>query len=543
MGNIRITVYDGVCEIGGNKILIEGDDGSFLLDFGFNFKRWGDYFEEFLNPRTSEILNDLLYLGIIPPIDMYREDLYNPWVRERFSLRRIERPHFVFISHPHVDHYGMFGLLHREIPILSSPETVALILASQEVGKSKDYSSLSGKERTVSVGDTYIRDGLLKSTSRKGSRFTRDFLSLEDGMANEVFSELSQFEIDRERWPIVKKGYDLPYEVKLYPVYHSVLGARALVAKVGKWYVVYTGDLRMGPDEREKEYWNEVLGTERLDYATSTQRFLEEVKDLHPMILITEGTRVTPNGSHSKGTEKDVYDHSLSVVNNYEGKLVISDFPARHLERLLTFLKIAEVTGRKLVIFPYDYIFLELTRILSRGRWSFNTEALSIYYPSKLSYQKIEKNIIYRIKSGEIEVTFTYPEDVNERPGSYILSMGYFDMQNLLDLDPEILREGAYIHSTSEAYTEEQKIDAIRFLNWLELFGINTYGIERKEGVPFYSREFHASGHISGEELALFIDTLSPEIIIPVHTEYPELFREFTEKTVVFPQRGKEMEF
>ncbi len=535
---MNITIYDGVGEIGGNKILVDGSEGPFLLDFGFNFKRWGDYFEEFLNPRTSELLNDLLYLEIIPRIDIYREDLYNPWVKERFSLKKIKRPHFVFISHPHVDHYGMFGLLHKEIPILSSPETVALILASQEVGKSKDYSALSGKERVVSMGDIYVRDGLLKATSRRNSRFTRDFISLEDGMTAYVFRELSQFEIEQERWPLIRKGDDLPYDVKIYPVYHSVLGARALVAKVDGWYLVYTGDLRMGPEGEEREYWEEVLGSERLAYATSTQRFIENVKELHPMVLITEGTRVTPDSGHSKGTEKDVYDHSLSVVREYEGRLVISDFPARHLERLLTFLKIAEATGRKLVIFPYDYIFLEMTRILSRGRWVFNIEALSIYYPSKLSYQKIEKNIIYRIKEGEIKISFTYPEDVNKRPGDYILSMGYFDMQNLLDFDPSILREGAYIHSTSEAYTEEQKIDAIRFLNWLELFGIKTYGIERKKGRAFYSREFHASGHISSEELSELIDILSPEVIIPIHTEHPLLFRELTDRRIIFPKRG-----
>lgn len=535
---MEITIYDGVGEIGGNKILIKGDSGSFLLDFGFNFKRWGDYFEEFLNPRTGEILNDLLYLGIIPPLEIYREDLYNPWVKGRFNLKSIERPHFVFISHPHVDHYGMFGLLHKEIPMLSSPETVALILASQEVGKSKDYSSLSGKKRAASCGDAYIRDGLLKTVSRKDARFTRDFLSLENGVIDDVIFELSRFDIEKEKLPHITKKNDLPYDVKIFPVYHSVLGARALLAKVGKWYVVYTGDLRMGPEGEEKDYWNEVLGLEILTYATSTQKFIDQIKDLHPMVLITEGTRVTPSGGHSTGTEKDVYDHSLSIVKEYEGKLIISDFPARHLERLLTFLKIAEVTGRKLVIFPYDYIFLEITRILSKGKWSFNTNFLSIYYPSKLTYQRIEKNIISKIKNGEINITFTYPENVNDAPGDYILAMGYFDIQNLLDFDPSILKNGAYIHSTSEAYTEEQKIDAIRFLNWLELFGINTYGLKRENGLASYSREFHASGHLSMKELATLIDALSPEVIIPVHSEYPELFKELTDRRIIFPERG-----
>ena len=545
MNTPEITIYDGVGEIGGNKIFIKGRDGGFFLDFGFNFKKWGDYFEEFLNPRTGSILNDLLYLDLIPPLDIYRTDLYNPWVKDRFKLQEIELPLFVFISHPHVDHYGMFGLLHKDIPVISSPEAIALILASQEVGKSKEYSSISGKERIITQDDKFIRDGLLKSAKRsETSIYAKTFLSNAPEEFRYILDKLSMFDIEGDRIPdVVDIKNAIPYEVKTYPVYHSVLGAEAMSVKIGKWYVVYTGDLRMGPSMGEESYWSEVLGNNRLAYATSTQRFIEKVKDLHPMILITEGTRVTPKSGHGHSTERDVYDHSLSVVKKYTGKLVVSDFPTRHLERLLTFLKIAEVTDRKLVIFPYDYIFLEITKILSKGEWDFNKSYLSIFYPSKLTYQKIEKGIIRDVLDGRISIEFAYPNDINKHPGEYILSMGYFDMPNLLDFNPEVLKSGVYIHSTSEAYTEEQKIDAIRFLNWLELFGIKSYGIEKKEGMPFYSREFHASGHISASQLASLIDTLSPEIVIPVHTEHPELFQELTDRKIIFPQRGKKIEF
>ncbi|HEA70346.1 MAG TPA: hypothetical protein ENH98_00305, partial [archaeon] len=33
---------------------------------------------------------------------------------------------------------------------------------------------------------------------------------------------------------------------------------------------------------------------------------------------------------------------------------------------------------------------------------------------------------------------------------------------------------------------------------------------------------FHASGHASEDELVYIIDTIDPDIIIPVHTEKPE---------------------
>ena len=73
---VSITVYGGAGEIGGNKILVEHDAHRVFLDFGMSFARIGDFYEEFLQPRTNSGLRDLLALGILPKIDgVYRQDL------------------------------------------------------------------------------------------------------------------------------------------------------------------------------------------------------------------------------------------------------------------------------------------------------------------------------------------------------------------------------------------------------------------------------------------------------------------------------------
>lgn len=43
-----ITIYDGAQGIGGNKILVGGEEGNLLLDFGKNFGKYGVFYEEFL---------------------------------------------------------------------------------------------------------------------------------------------------------------------------------------------------------------------------------------------------------------------------------------------------------------------------------------------------------------------------------------------------------------------------------------------------------------------------------------------------------------
>jgi ribonuclease J len=45
---VQVTVYDGCSIIGGNKVYIEDEGRGVLLDFGMNFARYGEYYQEFL---------------------------------------------------------------------------------------------------------------------------------------------------------------------------------------------------------------------------------------------------------------------------------------------------------------------------------------------------------------------------------------------------------------------------------------------------------------------------------------------------------------
>src|SRR3990170_3306553 len=71
-----LTFYGGVNEIGGNKILLEDKDTRVFLNFGKSFGRRAKYFEEYINPRTSNGIVDFLTMGLVPDIPgVYRDDL------------------------------------------------------------------------------------------------------------------------------------------------------------------------------------------------------------------------------------------------------------------------------------------------------------------------------------------------------------------------------------------------------------------------------------------------------------------------------------
>ncbi len=136
---MRITVYDGAETIGGNKIYVEESGRGVFLDFGMNFARYGDFFEEFLQERSSRGIHDPLYLGLIPKLNVYRTDLVPSDVDlSAYPKLNVEA---VLISHAHLDHYGNVGYLHESIPILASATTLAVIKAMRDCGR----ASLGGE--------------------------------------------------------------------------------------------------------------------------------------------------------------------------------------------------------------------------------------------------------------------------------------------------------------------------------------------------------------------------------------------------------------
>jgi ribonuclease J len=63
---VSLTVYDGANGIGGNKLYLEDKKKGVLLDFGKNFEKYGQFYEEFLKNRDTCGVHDLMYLNLVP---------------------------------------------------------------------------------------------------------------------------------------------------------------------------------------------------------------------------------------------------------------------------------------------------------------------------------------------------------------------------------------------------------------------------------------------------------------------------------------------
>ena len=73
---MRVTLWGGVGEIGGNIVELEVGEERILLDFGQSFSAGKEFFMDFLQPRKSAGLLNYLEFGLVPPLQgLYHPDL------------------------------------------------------------------------------------------------------------------------------------------------------------------------------------------------------------------------------------------------------------------------------------------------------------------------------------------------------------------------------------------------------------------------------------------------------------------------------------
>lgn len=491
---MKITVYDGGESVGGNKIYVEENGKGVFLDFGMNFAKYGRYFEEFLRERSSRGVHDPLHLGLIPKLNVYRSDL----IPSDVDLSAFPKPNVeaVLISHAHLDHCGNAGYLHESIPIVASSITLAVLKAMRDSGKHGIGCELPYHSPKISCEDRRILKSQSKSSPYKG----RDCVCID-----EVSEELREFLYHKPGRKKLEIGnichiseFESQFDVKAYEVDHSIYGAVAYVLE-GDFAIAYTGDFRLHGKSADK-----------------TRRFVKEAKNAR--IFIVEGTRAN-RGKDDDATEREVYENCLKVVEESRG-LVIADFSPRNFERLETFKDIAEKTSRQLVVTAKDAYTLHAIQLADGVD---RMKGVGVYKELKERKDKWETKIVV----GKWPEAVVDPREINRDPRGYILCFSFYDLKHLLDIKPE---GGTYIYSSSEAFNEEQEFDFLRLHNWLSTFGFKTCGFEvvMEGGRPElkFAKGFHASGHASREDLAKIVEEVDPEVVIPVHTNYPEWFLE-----------------
>ena len=127
-----------------------------------------------------------------------------------------------------------------------------------------------------------------------------------------------------------------------------------------------------------------------------------------------------------------------------------------------------------------------------------------------------------KLRSGDHVVDSDY---VSKNQDRLIYHTDFSQLAELIDVRPS--PGSVFIRSMSEPFEEDDVQDEV-LRNWISSFKMSFH-------------QAHASGHASKSEIFNMIRSVSPKVVIPVHTEHADLFSRCGRK-VSCPQPEKCMQ-
>ncbi len=178
---------------------------------------------------------------------------------------------------------------------------------------------------------------------------------------------------------------------------------------------------------------------------------------------------------------------------------------SQNLDRLVSIYRAARRSGKTLVVDLYTAFVLDKLSVISKNIPQFSWEGIRVLY-SYCHAQKLadlDRALLYKYKSAKIEF-----EEICDKPNDKVLLAK--DSHYFRNIITKLKASGKAlaIYSMWHGYLERSHLG--KFLE--------------ANGVPI--TEIHTSGHAYVSQLERLVNALKPRWIVPIHTFYPEKFRE-----------------
>ena len=264
------------------------------------------------------------------------------------------------------------------------------------------------------------------------------------------------------------------FTITPYRVDHSAPDALAYLIEKDNKRILYTGDLRF---HGITSYFSKNLANiKNVDY------------------LIMEGSTIGRT-EQDIITETDVQNRLIEIFST--DKLCMITISSQNLARFISVFKACLKTKRTLVIDPYTCFVLENFKDLGKNIPQFDWNNIMVYFGQE-GYTKALKETgkLYDYKYKKISI-----KDILSEPERYVVKTA--DTITKAILKQYDISKIEYIYSMWSGYLEK-----------------TSYTDPLKPQL----KHIHTSGHSYVRDLQDFVAKLSPKIIIPIHTTYPEKY-------------------
>lgn len=354
-----------------------------------------------------------------------------------------------------------------------------------------------------------LREGTIVHMPECGHRIAK---AVEEVKAYKTFEDKIQERAEHGELTITdfRTGTEIEVgKLSINPIHvdHSIPGSYAFLLYTSSGLVVYSGDFRKHGAHSEL--------TE--DFVKTIEDSGEKVK-----ILICEGTNMV---RASPTTEEDVKEYTSKIAQKANG-LVITDLSQADIDRIRTIHQISQAADRQLVLtkrIANTLLALRKDPVIGRDSQRIIQEGY-VYFGVKGKTKRktrLREKIEKQFKGKQI-----YAKQIQQKPRKYIFTSSFYHFYDLKDIKPP--PGSVYILSASEPFEEEREFDFGRLLNWLDIYGVPMFHI-------------HSSGHAHPFDIREIAKRIKPEILIPIHTNYPTMMKLFLRdlvKNTIIPEKS-----
>ncbi|HBG90614.1 ribonuclease J [Lactobacillus acetotolerans] len=259
--------------------------------------------------------------------------------------------------------------------------------------------------------------------------------------------------------------------ISFFHTTHSIPESLGIDVHTPAGEVVYTGDFKFDPSAAPH-------------YRTDMDR-LAEIEEKGVLALLSDSSNA--ESSFPNASEQDIGKYVTSVFRNATGRIIVAS-KASNLNRVQEVLNAADATGKRVLLTGRDVGKIVRTAM-------------------KLGYLKVPKGLLMRVK------------DLKNTPDNKTVILETGQMGEPLNSLQKMAKKR---HSMITIHKGDLVFIVTTPSHAVETMVAQTSDMVYRAGgtVIQLGKDKHTSGHATGRDLQLLIDTIKPKFLIPVIGEY-----------------------